>query len=50
LWPLQDGDLMEMEIDNFGKLTNPVRDNLKRSWPRETRAQVEAREQAAARS
>jgi 2-keto-4-pentenoate hydratase/2-oxohepta-3-ene-1,7-dioic acid hydratase in catechol pathway len=50
LGPLQDGDLMEMEIENFGKLTNPVRDDLKRSWPRETRAQVEAREAAAARA
>lgn len=48
LGPLQDGDRVEMEIDGFGKLVNNVRDDLKRSWPRETRAQVEARQGAAA--
>jgi hypothetical protein len=48
LGPLQDGDVMEMEIGNFGKLTNRVRDDLKRSWPRETRLQRQQREGAAA--
>ncbi len=48
LGPLQDGDLVEMEIDGFGKLTNRVRDDLKRSWPRETRLQRQEREAAAA--
>ena len=44
LGPLQDRDTVEMEIDNFGKLTVYVEDQKKRSWPRETRAQREARE------
>jgi len=48
LGPLQDGDLVEMEIDGFGKLVNRVRDDLKRSWPRETRLQRQEREAAAA--
>ena len=46
LGPLQDGDVVEMEIAEFGKLTVNVTDALKRSWPRETRAQREAREAA----
>ena len=46
LGPLQDGDVVEMEIAGFGKLTLNVTDELKRSWPRETRAQREAREAA----
>ncbi|MDE2861385.1 MAG: fumarylacetoacetate hydrolase family protein [Chloroflexota bacterium] len=46
LGPLQDGDVVEMEIAEFGKLTLNVTDELKRSWPRETRAQREAREAA----
>jgi len=50
LGPLQDGDLVEIEIDGFGKLTNHVTDDLKRSWPRETRSQREARQAAAARA
>ena len=49
LGPLQDGDTVEMEIASFGKLTVHVIDSKKRSWPRETRAQREAREAAAAR-
>ncbi len=44
LGPLQDGDVVEMEISDFGKLTVNVTDALKRSWPRETRAEREARE------
>jgi 2-keto-4-pentenoate hydratase/2-oxohepta-3-ene-1,7-dioic acid hydratase in catechol pathway len=49
LGPLQDGDTVEMEIGSFGKLTVYVTDVKKRSWPRETRAQREAREAATAR-
>ena len=48
LGPLQDGDVVEMEIAEFGKLTLNVTDALKREWPRETRAQREAREAAGA--
>jgi 2-keto-4-pentenoate hydratase/2-oxohepta-3-ene-1,7-dioic acid hydratase in catechol pathway len=44
LGPLQDGDTVEMEISNFGKLTVNVTDVKKRLWPRETRAQKEALE------
>jgi 2-keto-4-pentenoate hydratase/2-oxohepta-3-ene-1,7-dioic acid hydratase in catechol pathway len=44
LGPLQDGDKMEIEVSDFGKLTNTVSDALKRTWSRETRAQIEARE------
>ena len=48
LGPLQDGDTVEMEIGDFGKLTVHVSDAMKRSWRRETRAQREAREAATA--
>ena len=44
LGPLQDGDKMEIEVANFGKLTNTGVDAQKRSWPRETRAQQQARD------
>ena len=44
LGPLQDGDKMEIEVANFGKLTNTVVDAQKRSWPRETRTQQQARQ------
>jgi len=47
LGPLQDGDVVEMEISDFGKLRLHVADPMKRSWPRETRAQRETREAAA---
>ena len=33
----QDGDLIELEIDRLGRLRVQVRDELKRSWARETR-------------
>jgi hypothetical protein len=33
----QDGDRIEMEIDGLGKLHLSVRDDLKRTWARETR-------------
>ena len=31
---LQDGDTVEIDVDNFGKLTVSVKDDLKREWPR----------------
>ena len=34
---LQDGDSVEMEIDGLGKLQLNVRDELERTWSRETR-------------
>lgn len=34
---LQDGDTVEMEIAGLGRLHLRVRDDLKRTWPRETR-------------
>ncbi len=46
LGPLQDGDAVVMEIDGLGKLNLKVTDEQKRKWPRETRAQREAREAA----
>ena len=48
LGPLQDGDTVEMEIQGLGRLNINVRDDLKRQWPRETRAQKAAREAAQA--
>lgn len=49
LGPLQDGDLMEMEIEGLGRLTGiRITDPRKRSWPDETRAERAAREKAAA--
>jgi 2-keto-4-pentenoate hydratase/2-oxohepta-3-ene-1,7-dioic acid hydratase in catechol pathway len=34
---LQDGDNVEMEINGLGRLHLKVRDDLKRTWPRDTR-------------
>jgi 2-keto-4-pentenoate hydratase/2-oxohepta-3-ene-1,7-dioic acid hydratase in catechol pathway len=33
----QDGDTVELEVDGLGRLTVRVRDDLKRTWSRETR-------------
>jgi hypothetical protein len=44
LGPLQEGDVMEIEIADFGKMTNSVTDSQKRVWIRETHAQKEERE------
>jgi hypothetical protein len=33
----QDGDRIEMEVDGLGRLHLNVRDDLKRTWARETR-------------
>ena len=38
LHPLQDGDVVEQEADSLGKLTFHVKDELKRTWGRHTRA------------
>ncbi len=35
--PFQDGDVVEFETEKLGKLTIKVRDDLKRTWARETR-------------
>ena len=35
--PFQDGDKVEFETERLGKLTIKVRDDLKRTWARETR-------------
>jgi len=37
LSPFQDGDLVELEIEPLGRLRIKVRDDLKRTWARETR-------------
>ena len=37
----QDGDTIELEIDGLGRLTVKVRDDLKRTWARETRLERE---------
>ncbi len=39
---IQDGDSIEMEIDGLGRLHLAVRDDLKRTWGRETRHEWEA--------
>jgi 2-keto-4-pentenoate hydratase/2-oxohepta-3-ene-1,7-dioic acid hydratase in catechol pathway len=38
---LQDGDTVELEIDGLGRLTVKVRDELNRTWARETRLERE---------
>jgi 2-keto-4-pentenoate hydratase/2-oxohepta-3-ene-1,7-dioic acid hydratase in catechol pathway len=37
----QDGDTIELEVDGLGRLTVKVRDDLKRTWARETRLERE---------
>ena len=37
--PFQDGDKVELETQGLGRLTFKVRDDLKRTWARETRLQ-----------
>jgi 2-keto-4-pentenoate hydratase/2-oxohepta-3-ene-1,7-dioic acid hydratase in catechol pathway len=39
----QDNDTVELEIDGLGRLTIKVRDDLKRTWARETRSEREAK-------
>jgi 2-keto-4-pentenoate hydratase/2-oxohepta-3-ene-1,7-dioic acid hydratase in catechol pathway len=37
--PFQDGDRVELEVEGLGRLRINVRDDLKRTWARETRLQ-----------
>lgn len=37
---LHDGDKMEIEVQGLGRLHNDVRDDLKRTWSRETRLDI----------
>jgi 2-keto-4-pentenoate hydratase/2-oxohepta-3-ene-1,7-dioic acid hydratase in catechol pathway len=37
--PFQDGDLVELEVERLGRLHVKIRDDLKRTWARETRLQ-----------
>ncbi|MGE5525970.1 MAG: fumarylacetoacetate hydrolase family protein [Rhodospirillaceae bacterium] len=39
----QDGDKVDLEVDGLGRLTVSVRDDLKRTWARETRLEREQR-------
>lgn len=39
LHPFQDGDLVEIETEPLGRLHIKIRDDLKRTWARETRLQ-----------
>jgi 2-keto-4-pentenoate hydratase/2-oxohepta-3-ene-1,7-dioic acid hydratase in catechol pathway len=39
LHAFQDGDRIEMEVEGCGRLAISIRDDLKRTWPRETRLQ-----------
>lgn len=46
LGPLQNGDVVEMEIERMGRLRIDVKDALRREWPRLTRAQKKAADTA----
>ena len=41
--PFQDGDVVELEVERLGKLHVKIRDDLKRTWARETRLQRQAK-------
>jgi 2-keto-4-pentenoate hydratase/2-oxohepta-3-ene-1,7-dioic acid hydratase in catechol pathway len=41
--PFQDGDLVELETEPLGRLRVKIRDELKRTWARETRLQRQER-------
>jgi len=43
LHPLQDGDRVEVEVEGLGRLHIAIRDDLKRTWPREMRSERSAR-------
>ena len=43
LHPFQDGDQIELETEGLGRLHVSVRDDLKRTWPRETRLELQER-------
>jgi len=42
----QDGDVIELEVDGLGRLRFNVRDDLKRTWSRETRLEASRRLEA----
>ena len=42
LAPIQDADVIEMEIEGLGRLEVDVRDDWKRTWPRETLSEMSA--------
>jgi len=39
----QDGDKVDLEVEGMGRLTIGVKDDLKRTWLRETRLEREQR-------
>lgn len=39
----QDGDVVELEVEGLGRLKIGVRDDLKRTWPRDTRVDLMAK-------
>ena len=41
--PFMDGDRIEMEVEGLGRLHINIRDDLKRTWARETRGQRQAK-------
>jgi len=43
LHPFQDGDQIELETEGLGRLHINIRDALKRTWPRETRLELQER-------
>ena len=43
LHAFQDGDSVELEIEGLGRLRVDVRDDLKRTWPRDTRLEWETK-------
>lgn len=43
LHAFQDGDRIELEVEGCGRLSVSIRDELKRTWPRETRLQRQER-------
>ena len=43
--PFQDGDLIELETEPLGRLRVKIRDDLKRTWARETRLQRQEKNQ-----
>ena len=42
LSPIQDGDVIDMEIEGLGRLTVDVKDDWKRTWPRKSLSQMTA--------
>lgn len=47
LSPIQDGDVIDMETENLGKLTVTVQDDWKREWPRKPLSEMTAFESTA---